>query len=138
MDFTIRHSRLSNIFLGLFTIGLILPLDFIAIDKGKIDYIIFTLIATLIFGAFAYDRIQTGLRHKCLIKFNEIGILSFGPEFELLWKEVEGYNIQIGKFSSYITFLIDNGKCCIKSDISFGDKSEKEIDKYLISKLKKI
>lgn len=142
MDFIVRYERGENVCIGLMLICPAIIMDYIAIDTEQYKFLIFTVIMTLFLGFFAYSYINNGLQRKIIILFNEEGIESYNPTFNVKWSDVFGYKLHEysgGNFKTLeIDFLFNNGKTSTTIDVSWSDKKKDDFDKYLSQKLKKI
>ncbi len=142
MDFIVRYTRGENVFLGLMLICPAILMDYIAIDTEQYKFLIFTVMMTIFLGFFAYIYISNGLQRKIIILFNEEGIESYNPAFNVKWSDVFGYKLHEysgGNFKTLeIDFLFNNGKTSTTINVSWSDKKKDDFDKYLSKKLKKI
>lgn len=142
MDFIVRYTRGGNVFIGLMLICPAILMDYIAIDTEQYKFLIFTVMMTIFLGFFAYIYISNGLQRKIIIIFNEEGIESYNPAFNVKWGDVFGYKLHEysgGNFKTLeIDFLFNNGKTSTTVNVSWSNKKMNDFDKYLSQKLKKI
>ena len=136
MDFEIKHSRFGNFLLGTTLFVPIFILDYAAMDSKDFNFLIFTLIATVFLGGFAFRHFKKGIQRKVVIAFNDEGIKSVEPAFEFTWKEIHGYKLSDSDKFLFIEFLFDKGKTSKRLNIAYCDKRRKEIDTYLSAKTK--
>jgi hypothetical protein len=137
--YKVRYSSFENISIGLMLITPAIVMDYIAITTMKYDFFIFTFLMTIFLGWFAFSWIKNGIRRRIVVQFDNFGVTSFDPKFQIAWTYIYGYKFKeySGKFKTLELILIfDYGKTSTIIDVSFCDKKIQHIREYLSGRLK--